>query len=128
MPYVGTVRRIAPTYSDRPGQQTAVMPRNWQERLNTATTEGEVVAVVRDYVGGLSPGDIERLPEPCRPRKFDDADDVASFALALVRHDCMTDGAATRLVLRLSDFLGKATVRLAQISPRQLHQPIPDRL
>ena len=104
------------------------MPRNWQDRLNTATTEGEVVAVVRDYVSGLSPGDIERLPEPCKPGKFVDADDVTSFALALVRHDCVTDGATARLVLRLSDFLGKATRRLAEISPSLFQQPLPDSL
>ena len=98
------------------------MPQTWQSKLTAATTEAEVIAVVKDYVATLSPGDIARLPEPCRPRKFSIASDVTDFSLALVRHDCMTDGATTRLVLRLSDFFAKASLRLVHVRGTSLVQ------
>ena len=96
-------------------RESPLVPVTWQDRLNSATTEREVVAVARDYVAGLTPGDVERLPEPCRPGKFFDAQDITSYAFALVRHDCSVDGATFRLVQKLSDFFSKASMQLAKI-------------
>jgi len=96
-------------------RESPLVPMTWQDRLTAATSESDVVGVVRDYAATLSPGDISRLPEPCRPGKFFDANDVTSYAFALVRHDC-TDGVATaRLVRKLSAFFSNASIRLAQI-------------
>jgi hypothetical protein len=85
------------------------------ERLQATTTEGEVVEIAREYVAMLSPGDIDRLPHPCRPSRFHSAADVTSYALTLVRHDCIVDGATARLVAKLCDFFSAATQRLSTL-------------
>jgi hypothetical protein len=88
----------------------------WRERLDAATSEQEVVAVVRDYMATLSAGDLERLPEPCRPGSFQCGQDVSDYGFALVRHHCITDGASARLVTKLSDFISRAEARLRQLA------------
>jgi hypothetical protein len=87
----------------------------WVERLEAATSEGEVVEVAREYIATLSAGDIERLPKPCRPPRFLSAADVTGFSDTLVRHDCIVDGATARLVGRMCDFFSAATLRLAAL-------------
>jgi hypothetical protein len=88
----------------------------WQDRLRAAASESEVVGIVRDYVATLTPGDVERLPEPCRPGKFFDANDVTSFACTLVRHDCAVDAATARLVRKMVKFFTEASFRLSQFT------------
>jgi hypothetical protein len=87
----------------------------WLERLETATSEGEIVEIAREYIGTLSAGDIERLPKPCRPPRFFTGADVTGFSDTLVRHDCIVDGATARLVGRMCDFFSAAALRLAAL-------------
>ena len=49
------------------------MPITWQDRLNSAASEAEVVATARDFIAQFAPDEIHALPEPCRPGKFFDA-------------------------------------------------------
>ncbi len=88
----------------------------WQQRLNTATSEREVLSIVREYVATLSEGDIARLPEPCQPRRFESADDISAFALALSRHHCVGDGATARLVLKIFEVVAHAEMRLMEMA------------
>jgi hypothetical protein len=87
----------------------------WHQRLRTAASEEEVVVIVGEYIATLSEGDIARLPDPCKPRKIENADDIRSLSFALVRHNCISDGASARLVTRLSEFFSRAEVRLTEL-------------
>lgn len=87
----------------------------WQRRLDGASSEADVVAVATDFVGRLSPSEIERLPEICRPIPMARGSDVAEYASILVRHHCSGDGATHRLVARLTEFFSAATRRLAEL-------------
>jgi len=40
---------------------------------------------------------------------------VTDYALTLVRHDCIVDGATARLVAKLCDFFSAATLRLGTL-------------
>lgn len=88
----------------------------WQGRLEAASSEAEVVEVVRDYIAKLTPTDIERLPPPCRPGEMKNGRDVTAFAFIIVRHHCADDIATARLVNRIASFFSDATVRLSQLS------------
>jgi hypothetical protein len=88
----------------------------WHQRLKAATSEQEVVGIVREYIATLTEGDIERLPAPCRPGKFDSPKDVRDFSFALVRHDCISDGATARLITRMSEFFSRAEAQLVAIT------------
>ena len=94
------------------------MPLSWQDRLESALTEGEVVVVAKDFVAQFSPQEIESLPEPCRPGKFFDANDITGYAFMLVRNHCEERAEAVDLVDKLATFFSNASIRLSQIMAR----------
>ena len=96
-------------------------PFTWQERLDAATAEADVVDVVRDYLATLSPQEFAYLPENLRPGKIVDANDITTYAFELVRYECQDDG-AQRLVQRLANVLSRASIRLSEIMVTQ-HNP-----
>lgn len=102
------------------------MPLSWQDRLDAANDEAQVISVVRDFVAQLSPQDISLLPAECRPGKFSDAEDVASYGFALMRSDCSSSDAVSALLHRLAAFVSSACVRLAQIAGSSSHAAADD--
>ena len=87
----------------------------WQRRIDETSSEADVVAIARDFVGRLSPSDVERLPEICRPVPIGRGSDVTEYASILVRHHCSGDGATHRLVARLTEFFSAAARRVAEL-------------
>ncbi|HET6264350.1 MAG TPA: hypothetical protein VFD95_05820 [Usitatibacter sp.] len=87
----------------------------WQDQLDRASTEAEVVALVREFMATVSPLEAAGLPESLRPRRIADAHDVTSYAFDLVRGDVADDEGSQRSLHRLAHFLSRASVRLAEI-------------
>ena len=87
----------------------------WQERIEEAGTEPEVVAVTRDYLARLSQDEYAELPLELRPRKIVDANDIAAYALDLARHEA-DDPDEMNLVQRLAQLLSRASVRVSEIA------------
>ena len=87
----------------------------WQERIEDAGTEPEVVAVARDYLARLSQDEYAELPLELRPRKIVDANDIAAYALDLARHEA-ADPDEMNLVQRLAQLLSLASVRVSEIA------------
>jgi hypothetical protein len=87
----------------------------WQERLDGAKTEGDVVMVVKDYAASLEHWELAMLPPHCQPGKFFDANDVTGYAFVLIRGESVEDNESARLVKRLAAFFAAASIRLAQI-------------
>jgi len=90
----------------------------WQEKLDGAGTEAEVVEVARDYVATLDPQEVAALPEPCRPRKLLTANDVSSYAFDLVRYECDDADESAPFIHRLAAFFSHASIRLSEILRR----------
>jgi hypothetical protein len=97
------------------GRERANMPRGWQDLLDAARTEYDVVAIARDFMAGFDPQEVNRLPQPCRPGKFFEASDVSDFAFAVMQHSCGEDRETAQLVGRLATFFSSASDRLSQI-------------
>ncbi len=97
-------------------------PLTWQERLDDATRESDVVDVARDYLATLSYHECAHLPELLRPRKIVDANDITTYAFDLVRHACHDEG-AQRLVQRLAHIMSRASIRLAEIMVSERANP-----
>jgi hypothetical protein len=92
-----------------------VKDHTWQERIEEAGTEPEVVAVTRDYLARLSQDEYAELPLELRPRKIVDANDIAAYALDLARHEA-EDPDEMNLVQRLAQLLSRASVRVSEIA------------
>jgi hypothetical protein len=92
-----------------------VKDHTWQERIEEAGTEPEVVAVARDYLARLSQDEYAELPIALRPRKIVDANDIAAYALDLARHEA-EDPDEMNLVQRLAQLMSLATVRASELA------------
>jgi hypothetical protein len=99
-------------------------PFTWQERLDAAVEEADVVDVVRDYLARLTHEEHMYLPANLRPQKIVDANDVTTYAFELVRHECHDEG-AQRLVQRMAHVMSRASIRLSQIMVTEHQQPGP---
>jgi len=92
-----------------------VKDHTWQERIEEAGTEPEVVAVTRDYLARLSQDEYAELPLALRPRKIVDASDIAAYAFDLARHEA-DDPDEMNLVQRLAQLMSRASVRASEIA------------
>src|SRR4051812_19190081 len=78
------------------------MPVTWQDELHAASTEAEVLHVARNFMAQFSPSEIAQLPEPCRPRRLVDGNDLTTYAFDLVRHRCDDGVGAEHLAHKLA--------------------------
>ena len=92
------------------------MPTTWQDQLSSASTEAEVVDVARDFIARFTPQEIASLPDPCKPGKIVDGQDVCDYAFALVRHHCDDGQGSTTPMHRLAAFFSNASARVSQIT------------
>jgi hypothetical protein len=90
---------------------------SWQDRLDDASNVHDVVEIARDFLATWDRYEIAALPEPCRPGKIFDANDINAYAFALLRHDCDSEGggAAQLLMQKMASFFSNASVRLSEI-------------
>jgi hypothetical protein len=88
---------------------------SWQDQLEQARTEADVVALVREFMATVSPWEVARLPEALRPRKITDASDVTQYAFDLVRGDVLDNEGTQRVLHRLAHIFSHASLRLSQI-------------
>lgn len=91
-----------------------------RERLHSATSESDVVELVRDYLGDWRPEELARLPLDCRPGKLRDSEDLNDLALSLTRASICFDVEPEQLrtIEEMDAFLTQACQRLAQIERR----------
>jgi len=92
----------------------------WQQVLAAAKTPDDVIASARNFVATVDYADLARLPEVCKPGKFVDTHDVASYAYDLARHHCdELDSTVAETIHKLSAFFSQAVVRLSQLAAPQ---------
>src|SRR5258708_5506153 len=97
---------------------------SWQQRLDAAFNQDEVVSIAREFGAGMDPVAVAKLPAACRRGEIVDAQDVVSYAYDLMRHDyCEADAHAALSVQHLAAFFSQAAARLSQIAaPAHLDQ------
>lgn len=98
---------------------------SWQDQLDAATTEADVVAVVREFMATVSPWEVARLPEGLRPRKITDASDITQYAFELVRGDVLDNEGTQRALHRLAHLFSRASLRLSAILSAEHPQDAP---
>ena len=91
---------------------------SWYGQIQAAASIGEVVAIVRDYIALWSPEEIALLPVDVRPGHVRDASDVTELHERLVEEyrGTRADGEALALLQRLTGFLVRASLRMAELA------------
>lgn len=92
---------------------------SWQDQLDQAATEADVVAVVREFMATVSPSEVARLPVELHPRKITDASDITQYAFDLVRADVLDNEGTQRVLHRLAHIFSRASLRLSSILSRE---------
>lgn len=91
----------------------------WQQRIDGARTEQEVIDLTREFVASFTPRELSTLPRACEPPlKLVDRDDISGYAFDLVRHRCKVVE-ENAVVHRLADFFAYASSRLTHITARR---------
>lgn len=91
------------------------MSVSWQDRLDDAGNIHDIVEIARDFLATWDRHEIAALPEPCRPGKIFDANDVTSYAFQLMQHGCAGVAGASPLMHKMASFFSNASVRCTQI-------------
>lgn len=99
----------------RPG--TEMRAPSWQERLDDACTEQEVVEVARDYLTSHHV-EIAHLPEDCKPGRIISGADLATYGFALATRHFDGKVQTERLIHRMAAFFVAANMRLSEIASR----------
>ena len=88
----------------------------WHCKLELAQSAEEVVALARDYVAGLAPGDLGRLPDPCRSLRVKAEDDIEYWTYRLSQRPRQADAAIDGEFMQdvFNHFL-HASLRISQI-------------
>ena len=96
-------------------QRAPTMSVSWQDRLDDASNVHDIVEIARDFLATWDRHEIAALPEPCRPGKIFDANDITSYAFQLVQNDCESDSDGAPLLHKMASFFSNASVRLSAI-------------
>ncbi len=90
---------------------------SWQERLDAACSEVEVVEVARDYLTSHH-YDIARLPEDCKPGRMICGADVATYGFTLATRHFGGKAHTEHLIHRMAAFSVAANMRLSELARR----------
>ena len=90
----------------------------WQQRLDAAHSEAEVVAVVQDFVDRMGKEVIARLPTELQPGRFLNAGDVTAYAFSVVLHGLKGASELAETVQAMASFFMGAATRLTQLLAR----------
>ena len=101
-----------------PEVQSALTHLGWQGRLSEASSADDVVAIARDYLAQWSPEELAVVPQPLRPGKLVDADDVSGYALALVQAQMGRGTPGEGVIHKIGLFFGSASLRISQLVTR----------
>lgn len=88
----------------------------WTGTIRSVGNIQELMHLARAYIASWDKARIALLPPDCRPAPMASPDDLAAYAVVLVRRQCSGEaGKNPELLDELSRFFATASVRLAEI-------------
>ncbi|MGE5095917.1 MAG: hypothetical protein ACM3SO_12305 [Betaproteobacteria bacterium] len=87
----------------------------WHTQLDLAERVGDVVAMVRDYLAALTPEELGRLPESCRPLRVKADDDIEYWTWRLSDATVCGEPIDAELAHDVFTHLLHASLRIARI-------------
>ena len=89
----------------------------WRQELDAATSEKDVLDVVRDYVALLTHDELELVPAGSRPNLVRTAEDLAGWAVNLVRTQLamIAQSEGIEVMREMSEFFAAAAAKITEI-------------
>src|SRR5262245_42441012 len=90
----------------------------WHEKVEEAGSTEEVVAHVQEFLATISPLQVTRLPEDCRPREIRDESDIDywNVRLADACKALWATHADLELLTEVSQLFLRASVRVSRLA------------
>jgi hypothetical protein len=90
----------------------------WQSLIQVAPNEDAVIALVRRYLGTLSETQFQRMPADFRPSLPSTREEVAGWAVQMVRAEMKFSGdsEAAALLRQMAIVFSEASTRFAQLA------------
>ena len=94
----------------------------WRPLIQGATTEHQLLAVMRDYCGSWLPSELAKLPRGCPPCSLETTEDIPGLALDYTAYELKFDGPDdVRALLRdLALVFTTAAQQLKRLTPGPL--------
>lgn len=59
----------------------------WISQIEGARSSRDLVGVLRDFLGSMTPEQLSELPAPCRPENISTGPEIQEWAVTLARED-----------------------------------------
>ena len=98
---------------------------DWLAAVRGASSEQDLLGVMRRYVSSRTAEEVGLVPAECRPRQPDSRDDILESAVILARAELKANGAsANDTVLRqMAAVFAEASIRLTRMVERGTSAP-----
>ena len=90
----------------------------WHEEVDQAPSVPQVVATVQEFLATLPAGDLQRIPEDCRPREVFESSDIDAWNLRLaeaVKALWATEG-DHEVLTEVAQLFLRASVKMSRLS------------
>jgi hypothetical protein len=89
----------------------------WRQELAAATTEKDVIDVVRDYVALLTHDELTLVPSGSRPGLIRTGEEIAGWAVNLVRSQLamIAQSEGVEVMRDMSEFFASAAAKITEI-------------
>jgi hypothetical protein len=93
----------------------------WRRALESAATTAEILATLRDFLATLTPAELARIPEECRPLRIKAEDDVEywTFRLAQLIGSPPAEPVDAKLAQRILNVFLHAIVQIIRVQKSQ---------
>jgi hypothetical protein len=100
---------------------------HWYRKIDDARSVAEVLALTCEYLATWKPQELALLPPECRPEPIRTEADIEALHVRLVSafRDSTAQGEALSALQRLTSFVMRASVRLAQLVETDDPSPAP---
>src|SRR2546423_14743772 len=90
---------------------------HWYRDIEKTANARQVVALTRDYRATLTPRDLARVPERCRPSRILDEEDINFWASRLTEEYWQLRGTAAdvAVIQELWSFFLRASIHIARL-------------
>jgi len=96
----------------------------WLEEIEEAGSIAQVLVAVQDFLANLTPYDVSRLPEDCRPRDIHEASDIDFWNLRLAE-GCKAIWGTDRdgqMLTEVAQIFLRASVKISRLADER-HAP-----
>ena len=94
---------------------------DWLAAVRGASSEQDLLGVMRRYVSSRTPEEIALLPVECRPQQPDSRDDILESAVILARAELKAGGSSAgddSVLRQMAAVFAEASIRLTRMVER----------